>query len=151
MGRFELAAKGTLFLDEIGNLPLPLQAKLLTALQSRQVTRVGSNRPIPLNIRLICATNIPIHQRVAEHSFRQDLLYRINTVEIPLPPLRERTQDIVLLAAYYLDHYSKKYDRKPMKIQAATLRKLQVYPWPGNVRELQHAIERAVILSEGVP
>ena len=149
MGRFELAAKGTLFLDEIGNLPLPLQAKLLTALQSRQVTRVGSNKSIPLNIRLICATNIPIHQRVADHSFRQDLLYRINTVEIPLPPLRERPKDIGLLAEYYLEHYSNKYERESMKIQAATLRKLQAYAWPGNVRELQHAIERAVILSEG--
>ncbi|MEM9718140.1 MAG: sigma-54 dependent transcriptional regulator [Bacteroidota bacterium] len=149
VGRFELAEKGTLFLDEIGNLPLPLQAKLLTALQSRQVTRVGSNRPIPLNVRLICATNIPIHQRVADQGFRQDLLYRINTVEIPLPPLRERPKDIGVLAEYYLDHYAKKYDRKPMKIQAATLRKLMAYAWPGNVRELQHAVERAVILSEG--
>jgi len=148
-GRFEVAEGGTLFLDEIGNLPLPLQAKLLTALQSRQVTRVGAHKPTALKIRLISATNSPVHQWVQEGRFRQDLLYRINTVEIPLPPLRDRPKDIPVLVRYYLEAYAQKYQKGAMSIQAATMRRLQSYTWPGNVRELQHAVERAVILSEG--
>ncbi|RMF58832.1 MAG: sigma-54-dependent Fis family transcriptional regulator [Calditrichaeota bacterium] len=147
-GRFEIASGGTLFLDEIGNLPLPLQAKLLTVLQRRQVTRVGSNTPRPIDVRLICATNKPIHQMVAENQFRQDLLYRINTVEIHLPPLRERPEDIALLVEHFLANYCKKYQKPQMQVSQAALKKLQKYHWPGNVRELQHAIERAVIMSE---
>jgi len=147
-GRFEIASGGTLFLDEIGNLSLPLQAKLLTALQNRQIARLGSNQPRPVDIRLICATNMPIHDLVAQKQFRQDLLYRINTVEIKLPPLRERGEDIPLLLDHFLRSYSKKYQKPLKRINAATLKKLEKYPWPGNVRELQHAIERAVILGE---
>ncbi len=148
-GRFETARKGSLFLDEIGNLPLPLQAKLLTALQSRHITRVGSNKAIPLDIRLICATNIPIHERVSENQFRQDLLYRINTVEILLPPLRERRQDIEVLTQYYLQQYAQKYQRGDISVPSKVMEKLRNYRWPGNIRELMHAVERAVILSEG--
>jgi two-component system response regulator HydG len=147
-GRFEVASGGTLFLDEIGNLSLPLQAKLLTVLESRQVFRVGSSRPIPIDVRLICATNLPIHHMVAENRFRQDLLYRINTVEVPLPPLRERTGDIPLLVDHFMAVYCRKYNKSLKKVGAAGLRKLEGYHWPGNVRELQHAIERAVIMSE---
>ncbi|MFQ5639020.1 MAG: sigma-54-dependent transcriptional regulator [bacterium] len=147
-GRFEIASGGTLFLDEIGNLSLPLQAKLLTTLQSRQVTRVGSNISKSFDIRLICATNKPIHQMVAENKFRQDLLYRINTVEIQLPPLRERQEDIPLLLNFFLELYSKKYQKQTKRFNTAVLKKLQNYHWPGNVRELQHAVERAVIMSD---
>ena len=148
-GRFEVASGGTLFLDEIGNLTLPLQAKLLTVLQSRQLMRVGSNQSIPLDIRLICATNSPLYQHVQEGTFRQDLIYRINTVELQLPPLRERQEDIPLLAEYFLQQYTQKYEKPSLKLQAAALNKLYAYPWPGNIRELQHALERAVIMSEG--
>lgn len=147
-GRFEIASGGSLFLDEIGNVPLPAQAKLLTAIQRREVTRVGSNKPRPIDIRLICATNTPIHEKVANKEFRQDLLYRINTVEIELPPLRERIEDLPLLVEHFLGIYSKKYNKSLRRINAATLKKLAKYHWPGNVRELQHAIERAVILSD---
>ncbi|MDH5715467.1 MAG: sigma-54 dependent transcriptional regulator [Candidatus Aminicenantes bacterium] len=147
-GRFEIASGGTLFLDEIGNLPLPLQAKLLTVLENRQVTRLGSNRPVTIDVRLVCATNRPIHEMVSQNKFRQDLLYRINTVEIHLPPLRERTEDIPLLVDHFLTIYCKKYNKPVKRITAATLKKLEKYRWPGNVRELQHAIERAVIMSE---
>lgn len=147
-GRFEIASGGTLFLDEIGNLPLPLQSKILRVLETRQVIRLGSNKAIPINIRLICATNKSIHQMVGENKFRQDLLYRINTVELPLPPLRERVEDIQLLAEHYLQIYCKKYQKPVKTIGPATLTKLTKYQWPGNVRELQHAMERAVILSE---
>jgi DNA-binding NtrC family response regulator len=147
-GRFEAASDGTLFLDEIGNLSLPLQAKLLTVLQNKQVTRVGSNKPRPIDIRLICATNLPIYEMVAKKEFRQDLLYRINTVEIPLPPLRERLEDVTLLVDHFLAIYSKKYQKPQKRVNAATLKKLENYHWPGNVRELQHAIERAVIMSD---
>ena len=147
-GRFEMASGGTLFLDEIGNLNLPLQAKLLAALQNRTITRVGSGTPIPMDIRLICATNMPIHGMVEENRFRQDLLYRINTVEIELPPLRERSEDIPLLVAHFLDIYCRKYKKTAKRIQAATLRRLEKHNWPGNVRELRHAVERAVIMSD---
>jgi two-component system response regulator HydG len=147
-GRFEVASGGTLFLDEIGNLPLGLQVKLLTALQSRQVMRLGSHRPIAVDIRLICATNMPIHALVGKNKFRQDLLYRINTVEIHLPALRERPEDILSLAARFVKTYSKKYNKPARRIAAATMKELQSYSWPGNIRELDHAIERAAILSD---
>lgn len=147
-GRFEVASRGTLFLDEIGNLPIPLQAKLLSVLENREVVRLGSNRPRPVDIRLICATNQPIHDLVARDAFRQDLLYRINTVEIRIPPLRDRSEDIPLLADHFLKIYSKKYGVPEKKMSPATLKKLDNYRWPGNIRELQHAIERAVIMSD---
>jgi DNA-binding NtrC family response regulator len=147
-GRFEIASEGSLFLDEIGNLSLPLQAKLLTVLQNRKVIRVGSNKPRDIDIRLICATNLPIHEMVAEKEFRQDLLYRINTVEIHLPPLRDRQEDISLLTEHFLRVYTKKYRKPQMRVNASILKKLQKYHWPGNIRELQHAIERAIIMSE---
>ena len=147
-GRFEIASRGTLFLDEIGNLPLSLQSKILRVLETRNVIRLGSNRLIPIDIRLICASNMPIHEMVKQNEFRQDLLYRINTVEIYLPPLRQRTDDIPLLAEHYLKIYCQKYKKNIKKLSAATIEKLGKYPWPGNVRELQHAIERSVILSE---
>ncbi|MBI3110448.1 MAG: sigma-54-dependent Fis family transcriptional regulator [Ignavibacteriales bacterium] len=147
-GRFEVASAGTLFLDEVGNLPVSLQAKLLTVLQNREVTRLGSNKSRAINIRLICATNKSLRELVAHKSFRQDLLYRINTVEIHLPPLRERSEDVRLLLEYFLQIYSNKYRKAPKRISPATIKKLEKYQWPGNVRELQHAVERAVIMSE---
>ncbi len=148
-GRFEIAHRGTLFLDEIGNLSLPMQTKLLTVIERREVIRVGNNRPIPVDNRLICATNIDIHDMVQENKFRQDLLYRINTVEIHLPPLRERTGDIPLLVDHFLKIYSKKYKKNVKGISANAIKTLNQYHWPGNVRELQHAIERAIIMSDG--
>ena len=148
-GRFELAAGGTLFLDEIGNLSLPLQAKLLTALQNRRVTRVGTSQSVPVDIRLVCATNQPLREMVREGSFRPDLLYRINTVEITLPPLRERPEDLVLLATHFLEVYKRKYQKNTLSWGGDALRALRQYHWPGNVRELQHTVERAVILGEG--
>ena len=147
-GRFEVASGGTLFLDEIGNLPLQLQPKLLSAIETRKVTRVGSNKPVDVDIRLICATNEPIQEMVHNNEFRQDLLYRINTIEIHLPALRERTEDIPLLAEHFLKQYSRKYDKGITKISEPALNKLQTYTWPGNVRELQHAVERAVIMTD---
>ena len=147
-GRFEVASGGTLFLDEIGNLPLPLQAKLLTVLENREVTRIGSNKPRSVDIRLICATNKNIHEMVRHEEFRDDLLYRINTVEIHLPSLRERVEDIPLLMEHFLNIYCKKYQLTMKRIHPATQKKLLKYHWPGNVRELQHAIERAVIMSD---
>jgi DNA-binding NtrC family response regulator len=147
-GRFELANKGTLFLDEIGNLSMSLQSKLLSALQSRQVTRVGSNQAMEVDIRLICATNMPLHQMVQEGKFRQDLLYRINTVEINIPPLCDRIDDISLLAEHFLNFYARKYHKEIISVSPEAINKLKKYPWPGNVRELQHAIERAVIMAD---
>ncbi len=149
IGRFEAADGGTLFLDEIGNLSLPLQSKLLTALQRREIFRVGSNKPVPVDIRLICATNMPVYDMVGESAFRQDLLYRINTVEIHLPPLRERVTDIPLLASHFLDSYGIKYRKKGIRLSSSGEKKLQSYGWPGNIRELQHAIERAIIMCDG--
>lgn len=146
-GRFELANDGTLFLDEIGNLSLQMQAKLLTTLQFMQVTRVGSNKNLNLNTRLISATNMPIKAMVGENEFRQDLLYRINTVEIHIPPLRERREDIEPLARHFLKVYGKKYGKEKMRLNETTVTKLKAYSWPGNVRELQHAIERAIIMA----
>jgi len=148
-GRFEIAHGGTLFLDEIGNLSLPMQTKLLTVIERREVIRVGNNRPILVEVRLICATNIDIHDMVQENKFRQDLLYRINTVEIHLPPLRDRTGDIPLLVDHFLKIYSKKYKKNIKGISSNAIKTLNQYHWPGNVRELQHAIERAIIMSDG--
>jgi DNA-binding NtrC family response regulator len=148
-GRFELASGGTLFLDEIGNLSLPLQAKLLTVLQQRTVRRVGSGKEIPVDIRLVCATNMPLYEMVKEGTFRQDLLYRINTVEIKMPALAERKDDMDLLVKYFMDIYGKKYKKPKMRIDQNTIAKLKRYHWPGNIRELQHAIERAMILADG--
>jgi two-component system, NtrC family, response regulator HydG len=148
VGRFEAASGGTLFLDEIGNIPLELQAKLLTVIQNRNVARVGSNTYHPIDIRLICATNHSIYDMVKEGKFRQDLLYRVNTVEIRIPPLRERKEDIQLLAEYFLDIFKKKYNKPDMFLPVLTMKRLENYHWPGNVRELQHAIERSAIMSE---
>jgi DNA-binding NtrC family response regulator len=145
-GRFEVASGGTLFLDEIGNLSMPLQAKILTAIQNREVVRIGSNHPVPVNIRLISATNMPLYEMADAFEFRQDLLYRINTVEIMLPPLRERREDISLLADYYLELFSRQYGKQGIKLKEDTLQKLKEYHWPGNIRELAHTIERAIIL-----
>jgi two-component system response regulator HydG len=147
-GRFEIASGGTLFLDEIGNLSPPLQAKILTALENRQVIRIGSNKSLPIDVRVICATNMPIHAMVAQNKFRQDLLYRINTVEIQIPPLRQRVEDNRPLVEHYLDVFGKKYQKPGLEVSPAAFHKLFGYPWPGNVRELQHSVERAVIMSE---
>jgi transcriptional regulator with PAS, ATPase and Fis domain len=149
-GRFEIASGGTIFLDEIGNLSLPMQAKLLTVLQNKEVTRLGSNKVIPVDVRQIFATNRSLHQMVRDQSFRQDLLYRINTIEIQVPPLRERTVDIPLLAEYFLQHYVKKYQKKIRSLSEPALKRMQKYHWPGNVRELQHVMERAVIMNKGL-
>lgn len=148
VGRFELAHKGSIFLDEIGNLPLSQQAKLLAVLQNRQVTPIGSNKVIDFDTRLICATNHDLLQAVENGDFRQDFLYRINTIEIHLPPLREREQDIPLLVNHYLTYFAQKYQRE-LALTPSDLKRLCQYSWPGNVRELAHSIERAVILSEG--
>ncbi|MEP1034908.1 sigma-54 dependent transcriptional regulator [Ekhidna sp.] len=147
-GRFEVASGGTLFLDEIGNLSQPLQSKLLTAIQNRKVTRIGSNQEVPVDIRLISATNMLVYEMVNDNTFRQDLLYRINTVEIQLPPLRERMEDMEQLANHFVKMYAGKYRKTIDGVAASTVGKLQKYPWPGNIRELQHAIERAIIMSE---
>ncbi|MEJ2728630.1 MAG: sigma-54 dependent transcriptional regulator [Deltaproteobacteria bacterium] len=147
-GRFELASGGTLFLDEIGNLSMPMQAKLLSVLEARKVTRLGSNVARDIDIRLICATNMPIYDMVTKNEFRQDLLYRINTVEIQLPPLRDRQEDIPLLVDHFLRIFSKKYQKGIKTVSPAALKKLERYQWPGNIRELIHTLERAVILAE---
>jgi len=147
-GRFEAANKGTIFLDEIGNLSFNLQSKLLSVVQNRKVVRLGTNKEIPIDVRLICATNMPLYQMVNENKFRQDLLYRINTVELMLPALRERVDDIPLLAEHFLTIYCKKYKMPLKRINPTTFKRLEKHTWPGNIRELQHAVERAVILSE---
>lgn len=147
-GRFEAADGGVIFLDEIGNLPLGLQSKLLTVMQNRTVTRVGANRPRHINVRVIAATNMDLYGMVKERSFRQDLLYRINTIEIKIPALRERPEDIELLARHFLTDFAKKYKRPVRRFSAALLKEMQRYSWPGNVRELCHAVERAVIMSK---
>ena len=144
----EMASGGTLFLDEIGNLSLPMQAKLLTALEKRQIIRLGAVEPVHIDIRLICATNAQLLDKVGEGSFRQDLLYRINTIELHIPPLRERGEDIILLAQHFLDTYNRKYHKSITGLNREARNKLLKYTWPGNVRELQHILERAVILSE---
>ncbi len=148
MGKIEAANQGTLFLDEIGNLSLSMQAKLLTVLQNHTLNRVGDNKNINVDIRLICATNSNLPEMVTKDQFREDLLYRINTIQLELPPLRKRVDDISELANFFLKKYSKKYNKGNIRINAAAIKKLETYAWPGNVRELQHAIEKAVILSD---
>lgn len=148
-GRFEVASGGTLFLDEIGNLPLHLQPKLLSALQTHNIFRIGSNKPVKIDIRLICATNEPLRKMVENHNFRQDLLYRINTIEIHIPPLRERLGDISLLAEHFLAQYARKYKKENLQLTDGAISFLMSYSWPGNIRELEHSIERAVILTDG--
>jgi DNA-binding NtrC family response regulator len=147
-GRFEIAAGGTLFLDEIGNLTLPLQAKLLGVLQTGEVTRVGADRPVRVDARIVSATNMARDDLLDKVKFRQDLLYRINTVEILVPPLRDRTDDIALLIDHYAQRFARKYGKTVAQVPARTLDELREYPWPGNVRELVHAVERAVIMAE---
>ncbi|MGQ7869076.1 sigma-54-dependent transcriptional regulator [Sunxiuqinia sp. sy24] len=147
-GKFEVANKGSLFLDEIGNLSFHLQAKLLAAIQNREITRIGSNQSIPVDIRLICATNKNLPELVEKGLFREDLLYRINTIQIEIPPLRNRGNDILVLAEFFLKKYTYKYDKPALKLNNQAQDKLLKYHWPGNIRELEHSIEKAVILSE---
>jgi two-component system response regulator HydG len=149
-GFLRAAAGGTLFLDEIGNVPLHLQTKLLTALERHEIVPVGANRPEPIDVRIISATNLPPRQLADENLFRQDLLYRINTVEIALPPLRDRREDIPLLLEHFVRFYAQKYNFPAKRLSAAALSHLSAYDWPGNVRALRHAVERAVILSAGM-
>ena len=148
-GKFEAAHQGTLFLDEIGNLSLQTQAKLLSAIQNKSIVLVGSNKPISVDIRLVCATNCNLPQMVADGLFREDLLYRINTIHIEVPPLRERKGDVIVLSDFFLKRFASKYDKPGLRINNIAQEKLEGYPWPGNIRELQHTMERAVILSEG--
>ncbi len=147
-GRFEIASGGTLFLDEIANLSLSLQAKLLAVVERREVMRVGSDKSRPIDIRLVSATNMPIHEMVIQKKFREDLLYRVNTVEINLPPLRDRLEDIPLLVEHFMRIYGRKYQKAGIRVSPETMRALSQYHWPGNIRELQHVVERAVILSD---
>jgi len=147
-GRFEVANGGTLFLDEIGNLSLSIQSKLLQVLQNREVIRVGATQTVPVDIRLISATNKPIHQMVSEQTFREDLFFRINTIKIEIPPLRERIPDIPGLTDFFLKEYTRKYEKPFLKINSKALNKLCSYTWPGNIRELKHTIEKSVILCE---
>jgi DNA-binding NtrC family response regulator len=149
IGRIQAADGGTLFLDEIGNLPLRLQPKLLTALEQRQVTPVGANKSIPVDIRVIAATNLSSSRLQDESHFRQDLLFRLNTVEITLPPLRDRREDIPELAGHFLELYARRYDREVPRISEGAMAALLAHDWPGNIRALRHAIERAVILGHG--
>ena len=148
-GKFEAANGGSLFMDEIGNLPLALQAKLLTVLQNRNITRIGSNKVIPVDIRLISATNKDIPEMIKEGLFREDLFYRINTIHLEIPPLRKRGKDILILADFFLNKYSQKYHKPYLSLTPETQKRLLEYPWPGNVRELQHTLEKAVIMSDG--
>ncbi|HEX8512082.1 MAG TPA: sigma 54-interacting transcriptional regulator, partial [Allosphingosinicella sp.] len=147
IGRLQAADGGTLFLDEVGNLPLHLQPKLLTALEQRQVTPVGANKPVPIDVRVVAATNLPPERLADEGLFRPDLLFRLNTVEIELPPLRERREDIPVLVDHYVALYSKKYAKSARHLPAEVMAALVAYDWPGNVRALRHAAERAVILA----
>ena len=147
-GKIEAAHGGTLFFDEIGNLSLPLQAKLLSVLQNRSISRLGSSEVIPIDIRLVCASNMDLNAMVEDGSFRMDLLYRINTIQLELPPLRDREGDVLLLASWFLQLFSQRYRKTGMKLDAGAERALRNWKWPGNVRELQHSMERAVILAE---
>lgn len=149
VGYFEVASGGTLFLDEIGNLPYSLQAKILRVLETREVKRLGSHKPIPIDIRLISATNLNIAEMVQENKFREDLLFRINTIEIKVPPLRDRGQDIIMLAEIFIKQFCNKYKKSEKDLSLETKEKLLSYKWPGNVRELKHCMERAVIMSDG--
>lgn len=149
VGKFEAATGGTLFLDEIGNLSLQTQAKLLSAIQNKVIVRVGSNKPISVDIRLLCATNCNLDQMVADGLFREDLLYRINTIRVEVPPLRDRNEDVLVLANFYLNKFANKYAKQGLRINQGAQEKLMSYKWPGNIRELLHTVERAVILSDG--
>ena len=148
-GKFEAANHSSLFLDEIGNLPYHLQAKLLTAIQQRSIVRVGSNEPVPVDIRLICATNRNLQGMVDKGEFREDLLYRINTIHVEIPPLRNRREDIVPLAERFITRFCKQYDKAPISLTASACEKLTAHSWYGNIRELEHAIEKAVIICDG--
>lgn len=148
VGKFEAANGSTLFLDEIGNLSLGLQAKLLVALQNREIIRLGSNKKIPIDIRLIAATNRNLHEMVKQAQFREDLFYRINTIQIEIPPLRHRKEDIALFADYFLKKYADRYKRTGLTLHPQAIKKLENHSWPGNIRELQYMIEKAVILTE---
>jgi transcriptional regulator with PAS, ATPase and Fis domain len=148
-GRFMIASGGTLFLDEIGNLPVALQGKLLSVIQNREIYPVGSSRPQPVDVRIISATNRPISDMAREGEFREDLLYRINAIQIEMPPLRERKEDILLLARFFLNKYRNQYGKPALEMKEETLDLLTAHAWPGNIRELEHALEKAVILSEG--
>jgi transcriptional regulator with PAS, ATPase and Fis domain len=147
-GRIEIASGGTLFLDEVGNLPLHLQSKLLSVLERREIVRLGASRPIPVDIRLICATNANLYQLCEDGKFREDLLFRINTIQLELPPLRERTEDIPGLVEYFLEMFTRKHDRPGLKVSRHALQQLQKYPWKGNIRELRNLVEKAVLLAE---
>jgi transcriptional regulator with PAS, ATPase and Fis domain len=147
-GKFEAADRGTLFMDEIGNLSYHLQAKLLTALQERMISRIGSNQQIRVDIRLICSTNKDLGEMVRQGIFREDLLYRINTIHIEVPPLRDRIEDISILADFFLRRYAARFGKPGLKISRQAMEMLAGYSWPGNIRELQHAVERAVILTD---
>ena len=149
MGRLKAADHSTLFLDEIGNLPLHLQPKLLTALEQREVLPVGSNKPIPIDVRVVAATNASVDQLADEKRFRQDLLFRLNTIEIELPPLRERREDVPVLLDHYLNLYTRKYDKPQRNLPPGVVEALVRHDWPGNVRALRHAAERAVIMADG--
>lgn len=149
MGKFEAADRSTLFLDEIGNLPYHLQAKLLTAIQRRSIVRVGSNTPVPIDIRLICATNRNLSEMADKGEFREDLLYRINTIHLEIPALRERPEDIIPLAERFITRFCKQYGKSPLRLDNAAREKLMLHPWFGNIRELEHAIEKAVIICDG--
>jgi transcriptional regulator with PAS, ATPase and Fis domain len=147
-GRFVIASGGTLFLDEIGNLPLSLQSKLLSALQNNEVYPVGSSVPLAVDVRVISATNMPLQEMISSKNFREDLYYRINAIEIEIPPLRDRKEDIPVLTAFFLKKYSEQYRKSSLKLSALAVDQLKNHSWPGNIRELEHAIEKAVILSE---
>jgi DNA-binding NtrC family response regulator len=149
IGRFETASGGTLFLDEIGNLSLGMQAKILNSLQERHIIPLGSNKAVPIDIRLVCATNKNLEKMTQDGTFRQDLLFRINTIQIDLPPLRERGDDIDLMAYAFLERYAKKYNRAPLAFTTDAMAAMKDYSWPGNIRELEHSIEKATILAEG--
>jgi len=149
VGRFELASGGTLFLDEIANVPLNLQAKLLRVLETGELERVGSSKTRHVDVRVLAATNADLRQEVASGRFREDLLFRLNTVEIHLPPLRDRREDIPLLAAHFLRHHARRYAKQLAGFDAQAMQALLSHPWPGNVRELDHAVERAVLLAQG--
>ena len=149
-GKFEVASGETLFMDEIGNLPFHLQARLLTALQRRKIIRVGSNTPIDVNIRLICATNCNLPEMVRKGTFREDLYYRINTISLEIPPLRQRREDILPMSEMFIERYAALYQKSPVRLGESAIRKFMEYSWPGNVRELQHTIEKAVIMGDSV-
>jgi transcriptional regulator with GAF, ATPase, and Fis domain len=148
-GRFEVAHRGTLFLDEIGELPLNLQAKILRALEEKRFERVGGTQSLHVDVRVVAATNRQLKQRVAERQFREDLYFRLSVFPIQIPPLRDRADDVVILARHFVDKFCKEMNKKTLMLTTASLEELSTYPWPGNVRELQNCIERAVILSEG--